>query len=100
MKTGHLTAFRFVRFLFLFGFTACSFVFPAFAEPAVEIIQSATVAQKGSVHIIFREIITSKQQSDWTAVYNATVEVQIQQADGSSEKQDRKSTRLNSSHLG
>ena len=52
------------------------------AQPPDDIIRAATVSAKGTAHIIFRETINSKNQADWTGVYNAQVEVQIQEPGG------------------
>jgi|GEM_PF-6914748 len=40
-----------------------------------ELIKAATTDKPGAFHIVIRELITSKNQSDWTSKYNATVEV-------------------------
>lgn len=45
------------------------------------LILSATTDQKANYHVVFREIVTSKHQSDWTNVYNASVELHIGSAE-------------------
>jgi hypothetical protein len=45
--------------------------------PAVdkELAKAATTKTQASVHVIIREVIESKQQKDWTDIYNASVEL-------------------------
>jgi hypothetical protein len=45
--------------------------------PAVdkELAKASTTKTQASVHVIFREVVESKQQKDWTGVYNASVEL-------------------------
>jgi hypothetical protein len=64
------------------------------AQPSEEIIRTATVPDKGMAHVVFRETISSKNQSDWTGVYKASVEVQIQKPDGTSETETFKGSTL------
>ena len=40
-----------------------------------ELSKKATTDKKQSYHVVFTEIVESKQQKDWTGVYNADVEV-------------------------
>lgn len=41
------------------------------------LILSATTNLKANYHVVFREIIKSKHQPDWTNIYNASVELHI-----------------------
>lgn len=51
-------------------------------ESTDELLRQATVANKGQAHVVFREKITSRQQSDWTGIYNAEVEVHLRGTNG------------------
>jgi hypothetical protein len=66
-------------FLALGLFSLVSFALRVSAQVNVDpdILKNATTPTKGAYHLICRETIKSKDQRDWTGVYNATFELYL-----------------------